>query len=330
MAATAPLLRHLASIRDGWGSAILGVGITSVRPIAGTTTWSQHAYSNAMDIRAARWVLAAIAAAAASQARTWSVNVVIFNRRIWSARTQRWSTYNGENPHLDHVHIDYLPQWTGTPPGHPVGSPTDPGRAYERPPAVASPFGSGWLRAVATATFIAGTLPTSPDTATESQVREAVIAFNRAQGFAATPAVGSGTWDRLGSRSLRRGMTGRAVSGLQFFLRRYGFLVSTGVDGVFGPVTEQAVQRFQLKAKVAATGSIGANDWRALWWGPARWQVVGPLAPPPTTWTRPADGQPNGRIDHSWEATLRALTPRAGRSAASVAWVGRTIRSTIK
>lgn len=39
---------------------------------------------------------------------------------------------------------------------------------------------------------------------------------------------------------------------------------SDGVDGLFGPVTDQRVRQFQTTEKLAVDGIVGKNTWAAL------------------------------------------------------------------
>ena len=64
----------------------------------------------------------------------------------------------------------------------------------------------------------------------------------------------------------------------------------------------------------------------------AAWSA--PIAPPDRLgrgeqWVRTPEGQPRGEIEHSWEGTLRALTPMAKSAAGSAHWAARIIRSHI-
>jgi peptidoglycan hydrolase-like protein with peptidoglycan-binding domain len=66
-----------------------------------------------------------------------------------------------------------------------------------------------------------------------------------------------------GQPTIAAGATGNAVRQLQRALRRtprIGFLV----DGVFGPVTETAVNEFQQGAGLVADGVVGPLTWAAL------------------------------------------------------------------
>jgi nucleoid-associated protein YgaU len=62
--------------------------------------------------------------------------------------------------------------------------------------------------------------------------------------------------------TLRRGSKGDAVKGLQNALNARSFHV--GVDGEFGPATEEAVRHFQEARQLAVDGIVGRNTWAAL------------------------------------------------------------------
>lgn len=67
---------------------------------------------------------------------------------------------------------------------------------------------------------------------------------------------------QLGSRTLREGMSGRDVRGLQVLLTSRGFKVT--VDGQFGPRTKAAVERAQRAYHLKATGIVDAATLAAL------------------------------------------------------------------
>lgn len=63
--------------------------------------------------------------------------------------------------------------------------------------------------------------------------------------------------------TVRRGSSGPAVQRLQETLASLGFDPG-GIDGTFGPGTEQAVRAFQTAQGLAADGVVGPNTWQVL------------------------------------------------------------------
>jgi peptidoglycan hydrolase-like protein with peptidoglycan-binding domain len=61
---------------------------------------------------------------------------------------------------------------------------------------------------------------------------------------------------------LRVGSQGPEVAALQYLLRYHGR--DLPADGLFGPVTEQAVRDFQAEKGLAADGQVGAQTWTTL------------------------------------------------------------------
>ena len=97
--------------------------VFNCRVIAGTNEYSQHAWGNAVDLMAAGANLRDIAYNAVDQGtqrtlgnrgRLCRVERVIYETREWR-RGSGWFAYTGE-PHTDHVHVDFWPNRTGTPP----------------------------------------------------------------------------------------------------------------------------------------------------------------------------------------------------------------------
>jgi hypothetical protein len=89
-------------------------GICNCRQIAGTSSWSQHAYCNAEDWHASSTIMADMARLLVRRAKTLDVYHVIHERRIWT-RGSGWHSYGGSDPHVDHVHVDFAPQGDGWP-----------------------------------------------------------------------------------------------------------------------------------------------------------------------------------------------------------------------
>jgi hypothetical protein len=90
-----------------------GWGVYNCRNVRGGTVKSAHAEGRAGDEgtvyvtpdgeAAAMWLV--------QNAAALGVQVVIWNRRIWSAEKPYWRTYTGTSPHTDHVHFEN--NWDG-------------------------------------------------------------------------------------------------------------------------------------------------------------------------------------------------------------------------
>lgn len=59
---------------------------------------------------------------------------------------------------------------------------------------------------------------------------------------------------------------GDQVAVYQARLRQRGWKI--GVDGVFGPQTDQITRKFQADKRLAVDGEVGQNTWRAAWLAP--------------------------------------------------------------
>lgn len=109
---TPPIDRVITALKkrfDNWSVW----GILACRAVAGTSTWSQHAYANAVDLGASSSKMREIATWVANH-RKLPVSQVIYARQVWTPTTG-WHYYGGVNPHYDHVHISGEPYLTGTP-----------------------------------------------------------------------------------------------------------------------------------------------------------------------------------------------------------------------
>ena len=101
--------------------------------------------------------------------------------------------------------------------------------------------------------------------------RRALLTLQRRRGLAADGIFGPRTrralgWrgrPGLGSRAMRRGDKGWDVAALQFMLQRAGSGAGR-TDGVFGPLTEDAVRRAQAAAAIGVDGIVGPETLRAL------------------------------------------------------------------
>lgn len=123
---TIPLINYMNQI-FGLFKGLQNWGTISVRKIFGSNTWSQHAYGNAIDVSMPGWPKSL------SPVWTWVLNNLaplrvahaIFDKQSWSYNRPYVHPYDyqGEDPtlaHMNHVHVDFLPPWAGTPPGYPL------------------------------------------------------------------------------------------------------------------------------------------------------------------------------------------------------------------
>ncbi|CRK56504.1 N-acetylmuramoyl-L-alanine amidase [Alloactinosynnema sp. L-07] len=100
-----------------------------------------------------------------------------------------------------------------------------------------------------------------------SGTEAAVKAFQSAHGLTADGEVGRRTWTALLSAGwqpkLRPGATGQEVRRLQRALTA-ALGRTVGVDGEYGPNTEQAVREYQTSRGLSADGNAGLQTWTAL------------------------------------------------------------------
>lgn len=86
------------------------IGIWSKRNIAGTNTPSQHSYGNAIDWHGAKGIgdpiMQELADYLVDNASKYHIANVIYNRKIWN-QPNGWYHYSGQNPHTNHVHVDF-------------------------------------------------------------------------------------------------------------------------------------------------------------------------------------------------------------------------------
>lgn len=84
------------------------IGGYANRNIAGETTKSEHAFGNALDFHGKTSdVMQTLADYLVSNATRLEAKNVIYNRKIWNS-PRGWHPYTGQNPHIDHVHVDFI------------------------------------------------------------------------------------------------------------------------------------------------------------------------------------------------------------------------------
>jgi len=88
----------------------LPIGVVAVRFIEGTTTWSQHAYGNAVDFMCSGELHRRLAYFLDANRSGLDIAHLLADPYFPSPLGN----------HFGHVHCDFYPQWGGTPPGHPI------------------------------------------------------------------------------------------------------------------------------------------------------------------------------------------------------------------
>lgn len=108
---TAPVAAIIAAVKAKFPDANIG-GTYVCRNVAGSSTPSQHAWGNAVDItRSSTPRMAALSAWAVAQARAGRLPIA---QVLWWGKDQlHGGTVGG---HRDHVHLTGSPQMTGIPP----------------------------------------------------------------------------------------------------------------------------------------------------------------------------------------------------------------------
>jgi len=106
--ATPAAARCIGVVFSVFGS--MPIGVTAVRFIAGTDTLSQHSYGNAVDFMS-------------SGERHRQIAFFLDANRGGLDIAHLLADPYFPSPlgnHYNHVHVDFFPQWGGTPPGHPI------------------------------------------------------------------------------------------------------------------------------------------------------------------------------------------------------------------
>ena len=107
-----PLPSALAKYLKANFVQISKTGIYNDRNVAGTNKKSAHAEGRALDIHlsvndpAEKFIGDQLFRIFVEVARETGIDNVIWNRRIWS-RGRGHHSYRGQNPHTDHIHIEF-------------------------------------------------------------------------------------------------------------------------------------------------------------------------------------------------------------------------------
>lgn len=94
-------------------------GLCVCKKIAGSTSYSQHAYCNAEDYHGTATEMSSaslwLARNAAKDIQNFPAAEIIYNRKIWTP-PEAWHYYGGINPHTDHIHVSGFPLQSGSNP----------------------------------------------------------------------------------------------------------------------------------------------------------------------------------------------------------------------
>jgi peptidoglycan hydrolase-like protein with peptidoglycan-binding domain len=143
--------------------------------------------------------------------------------------------------------------------------------------------------------------PTGVDGDFGPLTKAAVEAFQSSRGLGVDGIVGPQTWPQL-ITEVQQGSTGDAVRAVQSQIHSRGDGANQiTIDGIFGPVTDNAVRAFQALLGLSADGIVGPQTWNHL--------VNGYLAAPdPVTAAK--------EVFSAWEASNR---DQAGKNATPAA-----------
>lgn len=120
LGATNTRIDRVARVAYAYDPEVDCLGSQVCKRIAGTSTWSQHAYGNAIDL-AFRIPLPVgfdmnrqdqLAGYLAANGRELAIATLIHRDRVWTP-SEGWHGYGGQ--YHTHIHVDCLPQGTGTP-----------------------------------------------------------------------------------------------------------------------------------------------------------------------------------------------------------------------
>lgn len=106
--ATPAVARCIGVVFAAFGE--MPIGVVAVRFIEGTTTWSQHAYGNAVDFMCSGELHRRLAFFLDANRGGLDIAHLLADPYFPSPLGN----------HYNHVHADFYPQWGGTPPGHPI------------------------------------------------------------------------------------------------------------------------------------------------------------------------------------------------------------------
>jgi len=94
-----------------------------------------------------------------------------------------------------------------------------------------------------------------------AQTIAAVRRFQHSRGLSATGVLSAPTWRKL-IVTVKQGSRGDAVRAVQVVLHDVN--PKLPIDGIFGPSTRRAVEKWQRDEKLKPDGVVGAATWRTL------------------------------------------------------------------
>jgi peptidoglycan hydrolase-like protein with peptidoglycan-binding domain len=264
------------------------LGIYNCRSVVGGSTLSLHGEGRATDFgvppggNAWGWTLAR---ALVANSKELGIQCVIWDQHIWSGSYPEagFREYGGENPHTDHLHVEYTRKAAttltakliqlvlsgiGTPPAEGTTPTLRRGATGTAVRYLQERLAVHGIRVTVDGVF---------GPATETAVR----GFQKLRRLTVDGIVGPKTWTALRAlpykpptakpRPLRpllqRGSTHKAAVELvqQRLKTRYpAYAKHLKVDGIFGPATETAVREFQERSKIAVDGRVGPVTWARL------------------------------------------------------------------
>jgi len=174
------------------------LGIYNYRPVRGSTSLSIHAEGRALDVGfpvvggQAHAEGTRLLNQLGARGRELGVQTIIWNRRIYSARSPYGRTYTGVNPHIDHLHVELTRDA-----GERLTTSTIisilGGTAPRRVLRLTTPYMTGEdVKEVQRRVAVAADGIYGPAT------KDAVIRFQRSKGLTADGVVGAQTWAALG------------------------------------------------------------------------------------------------------------------------------------
>lgn len=253
--------------------------------------WQLNAFDE-QDRRIGDEVALWLSANEGEMAKRFGIQSIIWNNRVFHAANGNWQGYTGQSPHTDHIHFSFswdgammrTSWWTGVPVEVPGEAPCGVGCAEESPAHLTSPYTPYLAEVLAfgekgqAVRVLQQGLGIKDDGIFGAQTAAALTEFTDDHPWLETREETSATlWHVLELQDyptmpyrtleISEGSQGYDVAVLQAQLE-----VET--DGIFGPITAEAVAAGQVEAGLSPTGEVDGETWAALDVG-----IPGPAAP---------------------------------------------------